>query len=400
MSAGSVTPVGTRTAPTVTAAQAVGFRVAAHNLDERLPEGWLVEATTLFPIQDTAPPAGAGLALAARIEDLVPAELERALFVERSLLRLHSVRGVPHVAARPDGVVFGPGSLGADEDSLRDQLLGDWLAVQAAGWTAHEALAAVTGVFAATLADGEPRTASELSGALHGYLPTALEPWCQACQSNHVPHQLFRLAGAAGAFCYGRPVRGEPGLVSLDAWLGAPLGGSVDSARVELARRFLAAYGPATPEHFAAWAGVGVRDARDRFARLQLETVEVDLEGRPAWIREADVPLLDDPPPATGVRLLPADDPFLAQRDRATLLPDPAHQAQVWEPAVRPGVVLSGGRPVATWRSSIEQRTLVVAVLPLAGRRIDVPTRRALDEEAAALGVFFMCEDARADIAS
>jgi hypothetical protein len=143
-----------------------------------------------------------------------------------------------------------------------------------------------------------------------------------------------------------------------------------------------------------------VRDARDRFARLQLETVEVDLEGRPAWVRAADVPLLDEPPPATGVRLLPADDPFLAQRDRATLLPDPAHQAQVWEPAVRPGVLLSGGRPVATWRSSIEGRTLVVAVLPLAGRRIDVPTRRALDEEAAALGVFFMCEDARADIES
>jgi hypothetical protein len=376
----------------------VGFRVAAHNLGARLPDGWLAEATKGCPIQDTAPPAGAGLALAARVEDLVPAELERALFVERSLVRLHSLRGVPHVVGRPEGVVFGPGSLGADEGSLRDQLLGDWLAIEAARWSARDALAVVTGVFAATLADGEPRTADELCATLRDHVPPALEPWCHTCQAHHVPHQLFRLAGAAGAFCYGRPLRGEPGVVSLDAWLGGPLGGSVDSARVELARRFLSAYGPATPEHMAAWSGIGVGDARDRFARLGLETVEVDLEGRPAWVREADVDLLAEPPPAVGVRLLPADDPFLAQRDRATLLPDPHHQAQVWEPETRPGVVLGDGWPVATWRAAVEGRTLVVAVLPLAGRHLDVRLRRALDEEAAGLGVFYMCEEAYVDV--
>jgi hypothetical protein len=387
-----------RTVPSVSAPQAVGFRVAAHNLSSRLPDGWLVEAASVCPIQDTAPPAGAGLALAARVEDLVPAELERALFVERSVVRLHSLRGVPHVSARAEGVVFGPGSLGADEESLRDQLLGDWLAVADAKWSAHEALAAVTGVFAAVLADGQPRTASELSAALRGHIPRELEPWCTACEGDHVPHQLFRLAGAAGAFCYGRPLRGEPGLVSLDAWLGGPMGGSVDSARVELARRFLAAYGPSTPEQMAAWAGIGVADARDRFGRLRLETVQVELAGRPAFVREVDAIQLSEPPPAQGVRLLPADDPFLAQRDRSTLLPDERHQAQVWQPAVRPGVVLAEGRPVATWRATVRGHTLAVTVEPLADRTIGVVTRRGLDEEVAALAVFFMCDEAYVEL--
>ena len=384
--------------PRVTSAQAVAFRVAAHNLAARLPGGWMADAITLCPIQDTAPPAGGGLSLAARVDDLVPAELERALFVNRTLVRMHSLRGVPHLVARADGVVFGPGAIGADEESLRDQLLGDWLAIESSKWTAREALAVVAGVFSATLADGDARTADELCATLRRHIPPMLEPWCGTCRAHHVPHQLFRLAGAAGAFCYGRPVRGEPGVVSLDLWLGGPLGGGVDSARVELARRFLAAYGPATAEQMAAWAGIGVVDARERFARLSLETMEVDLEGRPAWVREEDVAALSSAVAPAGVRLLPAEDPFLAQRDRSTLLPDRRHQAQVWEPAVRPGVVLAGGWPVATWQARVDDRTLVVEVAPLADRPVNVQLRRGLDEEAAGLAIFYMCDQARVDV--
>lgn len=387
-----------RTVPRVTAAQAVAFRVAAHNLGARLPGGWLAEATTLSPLQDTAPPAGAGLSLAARVDDLVPSELERALFVNRTLVRMHSLRGVPHLVARPDGVVFGPGAIGSDEESLRDQLLGDWLAIESSQWAAREALAVVAGVFSATLADGEARTADELCAALRRHIPPTLEPWCGTCRAHHVPHQLFRLAGTAGAFCYGRPVRHEPGVVSLDEWLGGPLGGGVDSARVELARRFLAAFGPATPEHLAAWAGIGLRDARERFARLTLETMEVDLDGHTAWARDEDIAALQSSPPPRGLRLLPAEDPFLAQRDRATLLPDPRHRAQVWEAPVRPGVVLWQGWPVATWQAGTGDRTLVVHVSPLADRTLDVHIRRALDEEAASLAIFYMCDQARVDV--
>jgi hypothetical protein len=382
-----------RTAPSVTAAQAIAYRVTAHHLDERLPPGWVVDAAAPCPVQDTTPPAGAGLALAARVEDLVPAEVDRALLVDRSLVRLHSLRGVPHVVPRSDGVVFGPGTLGSDEASLRDQLLGDWLAVDVAGWTAHDALSSVAGVFATVLADGEHRTTGELSASLHGSIPSALEPWCSTCRAHHVPDQLFRLAGAAGAFCYGLPKSREPGLISLDAWLGAGLDGSVDSARVELARRFLAAFAPATPENLAAWAGIGVDDARDRFSRLVLESVEVVLDGRSAWVQEADLEALAAPPPAVGVRLLPSDDPFLTQRDRSVLLPDPRHQAQVWEPAVRPGLVLVDGHPVATWRSAVEGRTLVVAVLPLAGLRLGLQAETALDDEAAVVASFHGCDD-------
>ena len=69
--------------PRVTAAQAVAFRVAAHNLGARLPGGWLAEATALSPLQDTAPPAGAGLSLAARAADVTLKEQRKLVVVPR-----------------------------------------------------------------------------------------------------------------------------------------------------------------------------------------------------------------------------------------------------------------------------------------------------------------------------
>jgi hypothetical protein len=390
--------MGTLPALQVTAAQAVAYRASVHHLGRRLPPGRLVAAATPCPLQDSVP-AGAALALAARVEGLVPAELERELFVDRSLVRLPSLRGVPHVVARHGGVAFGPGALAIDEASLRDQLLGDWLDIDAAGWTARDALAAVAGVVVATLAGDEPCTADDLRAALHGNVPPELEPWCARCGAHHVPHRLLRLAGTAGAFCYGRQVGGDHLLVTLDRWLGGPLGepgpGRVEAARTDLARRFLHAYAPAVPERLAAWAGIGIEDARRRFARLVSEVVEVDVDGRPGWALAGDVDALQDPPPVTGVRLLPPDDPFLHQRDRATLLPDADARQRVWDVDVRPGVVLVDGRPVATWRARIVGRRLEVTVEMLpGGGRLGPRVELELEDEALGAAPFLGCGDA------
>lgn len=390
--------MGTRLAAAdISTEQAIAYRVSRHNLADRLPPGWVAEAAAVCALQDDAP-AAAAVSLAARVDGLVPAEVERAVLVDRTLLRLPSLRGVTHVIARRDGAAFAYGALAADESSLRDQLLGDWLAIESAGWTARDALAAVTGVVAPVLADGEPLTVGQLSAALHGRLPAELEPWCDACQADHVPDQLFRLAGTAGGYCYGRPQDGDDVLVSLDGWLGGELGGTGDAARVELARRFLRAFAPTVPEHLAAWSGIGVDDARARFARLAFETVEVRLDGRPAFVLEADRDQLADPPPASGVRLLPPDDPFLQQRDRATLLPDPTARQRVWEPDHRPGVVLVDGRLAATWRVHVHDGRFDVTAELLPGRRLSSRVELDLEDEVEVLAPFFGCDQATVDV--
>jgi hypothetical protein len=345
----------------VTADQAVAYRVAAHNLHERLPPDGLVEAAAVAGVQDT-PPGNAGVALAARVGKLTPDALEAALHDDRTLLRMLSLRGAAHVVPRRDGVVFGPGALAVGEDSLREQLMGAWTSIESPGWTAREALGSVIGVLATVLADAEPRTKGQLSEALHDRVPPELEPWCDGCDVHHVPDQLLRLAGTAGVFAYGWPQGGRQMLMATDIWLGEPLGGDPAAARLELARRFVHAYAPVAPRHFAAWTGIAPADARDRLLDIADELVEVKLDGATAFVLRDDLATLTDPPLAAGARLLPAGDPFLAQRDRSTLLPDKARQRAVWRPAGSPGLVLMTGHPVGTWRARLAGSRLHVTV--------------------------------------
>jgi hypothetical protein len=374
----------------VTAEQAIAFRVAAHNLHEMVPADRLADAAAVAGVQDT-PPGNAGVALAARVAKLTPEALEDALQDDRSLLRILGPRGAAHVVARRDGTVFGPGALAAEEESLREQLSGSWPSIDAPGWSATEALASIVGVLVAVLADAEPRTKGQLSEALHGRVPTELEPWCDACDVHHVPDQLLRLAGTAGVFCYGWPQGTRQMLVATDIWLGEPLGGDVADARLELVRRFVHAYGPAQPRHFAAWTGISPAEARDRFLALGHELVEVRLDGSAGVVLAADLDQLDDPPLAGGARLLPAGDPFLAQRDRATLLPDRALQRAVWRPVGSPGLVLMTGRPVGTWRARAAGKRLAVTVEPFGS--LGDRQRTAIEKAATAVAAFRGRED-------
>ncbi len=345
----------------VSAEQAVAYRVAAHNLHRLLPHDGLLDAAAVAGVQDT-PPGNAGVALANRVAKLTPDDFDSALHDDRTLVRILSLRGAAHVVRRRDATVFGPGALAGAEESLREQLGGSWPAIEAAGWTAREALGSVIGVLTAVLADAEPRTKGQLSEALHDRLPAELEPWCDVCDVHHVPDQLLRLAGTAGVYAYGWPHGSRQTLMATDIWLGGPLGGDVAEARLELARRFVHAYGPVSPRHLAAWTGMSPTEARDRFTALGAELVDVRLDGSPTLVLADDVAMMDDPPLAGGARLLPAGDPFLAQRDRATLLPDKARQRAVWRPVGSPGLVLMTGRPVGIWRAQVAGGRLRVTV--------------------------------------
>jgi hypothetical protein len=116
------------------------------------------------------------------------------------------------------------------------------------------------------------------------------------------------------------------------------------------------------------------------------ELAEVKLDDATAWALAADLDMMTDPPSAAGARLLPAGDPFLAQRDRSTLVPDRALQRAVWRPMGSPGVVLMTGRPVGTWRARAAGSRLEVTVdaFALLGDR----QRTAIEQAAGAIAPF------------
>ena len=113
---------------------------------------------------------------------------------------------------------------------------------------------------------------------------------------------------------------------------------------------------------------------------LEGELAEVDAAGTQALVLADDAGVLADPPQADGVRLLPPQDPYLQQRDRAMLLADTTLHPRVWRPVRPPGVVLAAGQPVATWRSRRAGKHLAMTVEPLG--RLPAPTRAAIRAEA------------------
>jgi hypothetical protein len=82
-------------------------------------------------------------------------------------------------------------------------------------------------------------------------------------------------------------------------------------------------------------------------------------------ILSADAGAVASPPRASGARLLPPFDPYLDQRDRATLWPDPAVRKRARTGIGAPGAVLVDGEIAGLWRPEKKGKRLVVAVDPL-----------------------------------
>lgn len=368
------------TPPRVHPARAIAFRVAAQALDTRRSLTLLGDVISACGMPDV-PAGSANLALHARLYRLDRLAVATGLR-NGALFSVWGPRRMPHIVSGPDVLIFGLGALPDREEALRSVLGTDQEAVGAAGVSAAAALAMVAAAMTEALRHA-PMTKEELSASLHGRLPVALEPWCGACRTNHVPESLFRMgATAAGAIADGgAPERYQvrtQGLAEVPA-------GHLDAARVELVRRFLRCFGPSTPEAFAAWAGTGVGDAIRRWNRLAGELVEMKLDG-PAWVLQESIPMLRNPPPMRGVRLLPGGDPFLQQRDRSTLLPDFDARRRLWRPSGGPGLVLLEGEPVGLWRARWGLRSMEVRMEPL--RHVTAPEREEVAAETQRLAEF------------
>ena len=136
-----------------------------------------------------------------------------------------------------------------------------------------------------------------------------------------------------------------------------------------MARRFLHVYAPANRGDFAAWLGVGSKDA-EGWSALTDVLVSVRYGGRRVYALESDLSaLVSAPDPAEAeaaelgatLRLLPPSDPYLQARDRATIAGEEHHKA-IWRPVGAPGAVVVAGRVVGVWRPRTRSGRLMVRV--------------------------------------
>jgi Winged helix DNA-binding domain len=197
-------------------------------------------------------------------------------------------------------------------------------------------------------------------------------------------HHLPRLAVLEGVACLG-PDRGRDTTYVLTRdWIGEQPTLGRDRALAELARRYLAAFGPADESDVSAWSGLGLGDCRAAFTAISSELAEVRVGPlRLAMLRRAALRA----PRGRLVRLLPGfDNYFLGHADRDFAVP-PVEVARVWPGGgiIRP-TVLVDGIAVATWstnRSAARNAITIDAFAP-----IDDEARAAIAHEVEDVGRF------------
>jgi Winged helix DNA-binding domain len=192
----------------------------------------------------------------------------------------------------------------------------------------------------------------------------------------HNPN-VFRYAAATGAVL----IRWE-GARQSAVWTVPPPAMDPRDARLELARRYLHIYGPATPEAFGRWSGIGPRYAVAAFEALGMSLTPVRVPAGGGWILARDEGAFRAAPgPAALARLLPSGDAYflLHGADRDLLVPDSGRRNALWTPRVWPGALLVGGEVAGTWRRA----DAVMTVQPW--RRLSSTERDAVVSEAESL---------------
>jgi hypothetical protein len=255
-------------------------------------------------------PASVYLAARARCRGDVAAALDAALYDERDLVRILGMRRTMFVVPTTAAPLLQHGCAGPlarrERNRIASMIEDQGLAGDGHGWIADAAAATV----AALNRLGEA-TANELRDEVE-FLRAQIvfgegKTWGGTVgMSTRI---LFLLA-TEGVVVRARPrgswLSAAYRWALMDRWLGAPLPDMTPAAaRAALARRWLAAYGPARVEDLKWWTGWTVTDTRRALTGVDTVAVAFD-DGDEGIALAGDVETLD--PPEPWVRFLPALD--------------------------------------------------------------------------------------------
>ncbi|MFC8827623.1 winged helix DNA-binding domain-containing protein [Streptomyces sp. NPDC057137] len=320
--------------------------------------------------------SAAELSVALRLDGGATRESVRtALWTDGSLVKTFGPRGTVHLLPSADLPLW-TGALSA-LPAGRDAMPAD---VRMSAAETDQVVAAI----ADALADDD-LTVDELTEAIVARTgPWAGDLVMDAFQTKWPRwRQMTHTAAHRGALCFG-PNRGRKVTYTNPHRLlpgFTPLPGR--AALAGLVERYLYAYGPASPQHFAKWLAMPVNWAKELFAALATEgrTERVRYEGGPAWVVAGDTDFPTERP-APGVRLLPYFDAFtIASQPRERLFPGAAYERALGGgQAGNFPVLLIDGVVAGVWHQRRSGKWLDMTVEPLGGT-LTAARRAELEEQ-------------------
>jgi Winged helix DNA-binding domain len=322
--------------------------------------------------------SAAEVSIGRRIVGATRLEVQRALWDDRTLVKTFGPRGTVHLLPTADlpmwtGALSSlPSSVPMHPEPIRFGL---------------EETEAVIAAIGDALTDAE-LTIDELTEAI----VERTGPWAgdrtMAAFQDLWPRwrQLTSTAAHRGVLCFGANRGRNVTYTNPHRWLPGfrPQDGEV--ALRTLVVRYLYAYGPATPHHFAQWLNIPPRTAVRLFDGLSDGLDRVELQGQVSYVVAGDI---ETPPhPARGVRLLPYFDAYVLAAQPRDLLYAGAAAARALSPTGQAGnypVLLVEGVVGGVWHHRLSGRSVAVTVEPLSP--LNATQRRQLDDEVELLGV-------------
>jgi hypothetical protein len=250
------------------------------------------------------------LSVHARTEGVAPADVECALYDERSLVRLLAMRRTLWVVPRELVPVVFAGATRAVAVRERKRLEGflrESGIARPAQWLGKAERAALAAV--AELGEAATREVTAAVPLLARKLTLGAGTRFETTQSAaaRVLPQLAmegRLVRASPSGAWTRP---QFRWATTEEWLGGQIEQRDPAeARAELLRHWLAAFGPGTATDLRWWTGWTARDTRAALAAVQHEQVGLD-GGATGYVLAGDLEPAPAPQPATA--LLPTLDP-------------------------------------------------------------------------------------------
>jgi hypothetical protein len=303
----------------------------------------------------------AELAIGARVAAITQQDVRRELWEARSLVKTYGPRGTLHLLPAREL----PRWMAAmrARASLQDQ---PWY--QPAGLDQAQAHALLEAIGAAL--DGKQLTRDELANDVS----TLVGAWAKEMLSS-TWGELLSPAAFEGLLCFG-PSRGSKvTFVRADQWVGSWAAVDPDLALAEVARRYLAAYGPATHREFARWFWIDPAASARIIESLGSDVEQVDFERHSAWVLSSDAADINNTSsndtPETSVRLLPQYDAYvLGSGPRDRIVPPDAHKRIFshgrgrYEGAVGLPILLVDGIVSGIWERKMHAKTLDLRVEP------------------------------------
>ncbi len=354
------------------------FRLHRHYLIDRASKGSVENVVKNIGGLQAQLDSAARIALWARVQDLKPEEIDKALWDNHTLVKTWSMRGTLHFLAASDFPLYVSAMRNSGLKTARQWLIRHGIKT--------ENFESISKSIVEVLASG-PMTKKELCVCIVDRLGSNVKPMIERVWGD-----LIKIPAMEGSICFGSQRDKEVTYTLQDQWVQGKSNPTEKEAQSWLLRRYLRSFGPATVQDFSKWSGLSIKDTKSVIKSLLNELVEIDMNGEKGFLLEEDLDVIQSIDIQDGlVCLLPTFDNYmLAHRDKSHLI-DQKYYKRVYRRAgwLSP-VVLVDGRVAGVWSHRLKGKKLLVDVEMFKPMGHEIHDR--IEHEASDLGRFMDAE--------